>query len=91
MRDTGLASHGSVKVRLDSTDWLADSSMLTNTPLPLTDEVFVSNDAVYAAEVEKVGGTHLIWWDLPPNESYIPCRVLVDDVTHARAGSCVMM
>ena len=82
MRDTGIVSHGSVKVTLDGNDWLADSSMLTRAPLLLTEDVFATNDPVISAEVEWVDGTHLIWVDLPPNPTHIPCRLLVDPATH---------
>jgi N-hydroxyarylamine O-acetyltransferase len=82
MRDTGIVSHGSVKVKIDGSDWLLDSSMLTGIPLPLTKEVFVSDDPVFQAEVEPVDGTYIIWADLPPNATYLPCRLLVDPATH---------
>jgi N-hydroxyarylamine O-acetyltransferase len=83
MRDTGIVSHGSVKVRLDGNDWLVDSSMLTRVPLPLTQSLFATNDPVISIEVEYVDGTHLIWVDLPPSPTHIPCRLLVDPATHA--------
>lgn len=35
MHDIGSPNHGSVKVRLANRDWVVDSSMLTNAPLPL--------------------------------------------------------
>ena len=82
MRDTGAVSHASVKVRIDGGDWLVDSSMLTNVPLPLGDRVFVHADPVFAAEVEPTDGTHVIWADMPPNSSYLPCRLLVDPASH---------
>lgn len=83
MRDTGIVSHGSVKVALGGNDWLVDSSMLTRIPLPLTESLFATTDPVVSAEVEYVDGTHLIWVDLPPNPTHIPCRLLVDPATHA--------
>jgi hypothetical protein len=83
MRDMNVANHGTVKVRLDGRDWLLDSSMLTNEPLPLGDEVFVHRDPVHAAEVEPIDGTHRLWFDLPPNRQYLPCRLLEDPVDHA--------
>ena len=82
MRDTGMISHGSTKVRVDGTDWLVDSSMLTANPLPLRDELFIATDPLWAAEVEHVDGTHIIWWDAVPAPEYIPCRLLIDDATH---------
>lgn len=55
MRDRGYIGHGSVKVRIDDTDWLADPSMLTDIPIPLTDEIFISGDLVYGSESEPGG------------------------------------
>lgn len=82
MRDTGIVSHGTTKVCIDGSDWLVDSSMLTANPLPLGDELFITNDPVWAAEIEHVDGTHVIWWDSMPAPEYIPCRLLMDDVAH---------
>lgn len=81
MRDTGIVSHGSVKVTFGSDDWLVDSSLLTNEPLPLSGEVFTSEDPVFQFEVERVDGTHVIWSDMPPSPYWIPCPILVDPAT----------
>jgi len=78
MRDLGVLNHASVKVRLDGRDWLADSSMLTNAPLPLGEGVVVGDDPVWPAEVEATEGTHLVWWQTPPGTGYLPCRLLLD-------------
>lgn len=78
MRDMGMVNHGSVKVRLEDGDWLADSSLLTEVPLPLRENVFISEDPVFTAEVEAVDGTHLIWCSAPPGCDHIPCRLLDD-------------
>lgn len=78
MRDSGYIGHGSVKVRIDHTDWVADSSLLTDIPLPLTDAVFISPANPFGAESEPVDGGHMIWADLPPNPTMIPCRLAVD-------------
>lgn len=84
MRDTGYIGHGSVKVRLDDTDWVADPSMLTDIPVPLTDDIFISGDNIYGSESEPAeNGTHIVWADLPPNPTLIPCRFLVDPIDHA--------
>ena len=82
MRDTGILSHGSTKVRLDGSNWLLDSSMLTVNPLPLSDELFIARDPLWSAEVEYADGTHVIWWDTVAAPDYIPCRLLLDDATH---------
>jgi len=83
MRDTGVVSHGSVTVTIDSGDWLGDTSMLTLSPLPLTHDTYFASDRLFAAEVEYTGETHIVWSDLPPNPTLIPCRMLVDPATHA--------
>lgn len=78
MRDQGVVSHASGKVRIDERDWLVDSSMLVNTPLPLGSGVHLGGDLVWPVEVEAVDGTHVIWWQAPPNAAYMPCRLLLD-------------
>jgi len=83
MRDGGVTNHGTVRVRLDDGDWLVDSSMLTNLPLPLGDGVFASPDPVVAAEVEREGDEHVCWFTMPPSPAPFPCRVLPDPVDHA--------
>ena len=82
MRDLGTPNHASVKVRAGDGDWLADSSMLLNAPLPLGPGTFIANDPVWPAEVEASNGTHVVWWHTPPNEQYLPCRILVDPATY---------
>lgn len=81
MRDLGSPNHASAKVRIAGRDWLVDSSMLLNTPLPLGPGVFVGHDPVWPAEVESSNGTHIVWWHPPPREEYLPCRILVDPAT----------
>jgi N-hydroxyarylamine O-acetyltransferase len=81
MRDTGIVSHASIKVSSGGIDWLVDSSMLTAAPIPLTDEIHIPDDKLFGAEVEFVGGTHVVWANLPPNPNLIPCRMLVDPAT----------
>lgn len=82
MRDTGYTGHGSVKVRIDGIDWLADSSLLTDIPLPLTEEVFVTTDGIFGAESERSGDSHLIWADVPPYPTLTPCRISIDQASH---------
>ena len=83
VRDRGIINHGSVRVTIDGSEWLVDASIHTNVPLPLNDEVFVNSDPMFAAEVEPVGATHVIWWIPPPQSAYIPCRLLADPVDYA--------
>lgn len=87
MRDLGIINHASVKVRIDGADWLVDSSALTNEPLPVDGRLFVTADPVFAAEVEPVDGTHIVWTHTPPNSAYLPCRLLVDPADHVQYAS----
>jgi len=83
MRDLGIINHASVKVRIDDLDWLVDSSLLTNVPLPLSHNVFIHTDPVFAVEVEPDERTHVIWSNTPPNSTYLPCRLLANPADHA--------
>lgn len=82
MGDSGSRNHGTTIARVTGTDWMVDSSMLTNQPLPLGPEVFVIRDPVFAAEVEPDGGAHVVWTPGGGGTSFNPCRVLVDPVDH---------
>lgn len=78
MRDLGIVTHASTKVRIGGQAWLVDSSMLTDEPLPLGPGVTIRQGAVIPAEIEAVDGTHLLWFFAPPNPGLLPCRLLVD-------------
>ena len=81
--ETGIITHGSVRVTLDGSEWLVDAALLTNVPLPLNDKVFVSSDRVFTAEIEPVGATHVIWRNSAPKSEYLPFRFLADPVDYA--------
>jgi len=83
MRDMGTANHASVKVAIDGRDWLVDSSLLTNEPLPLGPGAFAHDDHAILVEVEAIDATHVIWAFTPPNSSYVSCRLLDDPATAA--------
>jgi N-hydroxyarylamine O-acetyltransferase len=78
MRDTGYGSHGTVKVRIDDTDWLVDSSMLTNAPAPCGGAVYIDTHPIWPIEIEPVDNTHLIWFDGTKDSDVLTCRVLQD-------------
>ena len=88
MHDVGVGNHGSVRINLDGGEWLVDSSMLTNAPLPLTRDLYMHDDPVCAVEVEPVDGTHIVWWECPPSTAHLPCRLMDDSVgyTHYAAA-----
>lgn len=73
-------NHGTVKVRLDGTDWMVDSSMLTFEPFPLTGETLIRKDATHPVEVERYDGSDVVWVDFPPLPEFIPCRMRLDGV-----------
>ena len=78
MYDLGMINHGTVKVRIDAEDWLVDTCMLTNRPVPVNGELFVDNSREARIEVEPVGDSHVIWYDFVPSPVYVPCRLHLD-------------
>ncbi|HYJ91627.1 MAG TPA: arylamine N-acetyltransferase [Pyrinomonadaceae bacterium] len=80
MFDLPVVNHGSVKVRIDGIDWLADSSMLTVEPLPLKGELLIKTEGPVRVEVEPRNGSYLIWTDFPPMPEFIPCGLRDDPV-----------
>lgn len=84
MRDLGAANHGSVIVRLEGRDFLVDSSMLTESVLPLRRaERAEIVDPVHPAVVEPVEDSWRIWFAFPMSSDTMPCRLLDDPVDHA--------
>jgi N-hydroxyarylamine O-acetyltransferase len=77
MFDTGDPSHGTTVVTIDDTQWLIDSSMLTDEPVPLstTDETDLAGP-VFGTHVEPVVGGWLIDFPMPMPDVTIPCRTL---------------
>lgn len=83
MRDLGYINHATVKVRTEDRDWLADSSLLSNAPLPLDEGVYIHTDPVIPVEVESEDGTHVVWGHTPPNSNHLPCRIYDAPESHA--------
>lgn len=83
MRDLGIVNHASVRVRVQGQQWLVDSSMLTNEPLLLGDDVFVGRDPVVPAEVERDAGSHVCWFTMAPSPDPFPCRLQPASVDHS--------
>jgi hypothetical protein len=38
---------------------------------------------VFTAEIEPTQALHLVWYSIPPNVGYTPCRLLEDPIDHA--------
>ena len=77
MFDLGIINHGTIKVRLGDHDWMVDTSMLTNEPLPLNGEQYFGESSV-GAEVEPLDDTYMIWIDFVPLPNFVPCRLHID-------------
>jgi hypothetical protein len=80
MFDLDVINHGTVKIRIDGADWLADTSMLTNLPLPTHGDLYIGGADGISAEVERVDDSHVIWADFVPMPVYVPCRLHFDPV-----------
>jgi arylamine N-acetyltransferase len=80
MRDLGIINHGSVKVSINSQDYLADASLLLNVILPLDHSTLIGSDPVYPVELEPDGESHLVWMLTPPGGDYYYCRLIEDQV-----------
>ncbi|MGE5646557.1 MAG: arylamine N-acetyltransferase [Acidobacteriota bacterium] len=83
MRDLGIVNHATVRVTIEGGEWLADSSLLSNAPLPLGPGVYFQEDPVFEAKVEFTNGAHVVWSHAPPNTTYLPCRLVEDGTSHA--------
>jgi N-hydroxyarylamine O-acetyltransferase len=78
-----IHSHGTVLVRIDGIDYWVDSSMLTETPIPLHRGVESRpiTDSVHAVRVEPVDNLWRIHWTNPIMDGMLGCLLLDDDVT----------
>ena len=75
VRDLGIINHGSVKVAINGTIYLADAALLLNVILPLDQRTHVHNDPVYPVELEPDEDSHLVWMKTPPGMDYFCCRI----------------
>jgi N-hydroxyarylamine O-acetyltransferase len=76
MWDLGTPTHGTTVVGIDGTDWLIDSSMLTEEPLPLpVDATSEITHPVFAATAEAVEEGWLLQFSTPYDlDLRVPCR-----------------
>jgi N-hydroxyarylamine O-acetyltransferase len=87
MQDGGDENHGSVAVRIDGVDWLADTAMSTERVFPIRPgEPHERRDALHPIRIEPVDGTLRIHWVFAMGDGTIPCRLLRDPVDHAYYG-----
>jgi len=79
-----IHTHGTVLVRIDDTDYWADSSMLTGAALPLVPhQPTRRDDPVSPVWSEPVDDLWRVWWTSAANGEEIGCLLLDDDVTSA--------
>jgi N-hydroxyarylamine O-acetyltransferase len=77
-----IHTHGTVLVRIDGTDHWVDSSMLTDTALPLVPhEPTRHDDPLSPVWAEPVDDLWRVWWTSAANGEEIGCLLLDDDVT----------
>ncbi len=83
MFDTGDPSHGTTIVSIDGAEWLVDTSMLTDEPLPLRDQPTAIADPVHATTAEPVAEGWLFQFGRADEDSTMPCRTLsTDAISH---------
>jgi arylamine N-acetyltransferase len=81
MFDLNEPSHGTTIVTIDDTEWLIDSSMLTDRPLPLsTTENTAIDGPIFATTATPVPEGWLFGFPMPDGSS-LPCRTLSPDET----------
>lgn len=81
-------NHGTVLVRLAGSDWLVDTSMLSEEPLRLSPtEVTERDDPVNPMRAEPVDGLWRVWWQQPSSRRMIDCVLLADGVTRAHCAA----
>ena len=81
MFDRNDHNHGSLIVRLDGSEWLVDSSMLTGFPIPLDRTRGGSfGDSVHPIRVEPSSPAALVHWGMSQSTGTMPCRLMQDPV-----------
>ena len=83
MRDLGFITHGSTVVTISGRDWLADSSALTQRPVPLFTGPYCDPDPAFATTWATDGDTHLLRFGAAPGPEHTVCRFLIDRIDHA--------
>ena len=85
MRDTGERNHGSVIVRIEGSDFLVDSAVLTEAVIPLQPgEHLRIEDTLHPVVIEPVEDSFRLQFAFGfSEEANFPCRLLDDPVDHA--------
>jgi N-hydroxyarylamine O-acetyltransferase len=83
MRDLGFITHGSTVVTISGHDWLADSSALTQRPVPLFTGPYCDPDPAFATTWATDGDTHLLRFGAAPGPEHTVCRFMINRIDHA--------
>lgn len=76
-----IHTHGTVLVRVDGAEFWVDTSMLTETVIPVVPGLASTvDDPVHAVRVEPVGELWRVWWTHPFLDEMLGCLLLDDDV-----------
>lgn len=84
MADRGEPNHASLVVRLAGQEWLVDSSILNEAPIPLSRRrPSALADAVHPIRLEPADAGLLIHWGRSVSADTMPCRLMSDPVDEA--------
>ena len=84
MFDRNDHNHGSLLVRLDGSEWMVDSSILSGAPIRLQRGVASDQpDPVHPIRVDPVDDGFRIHWGMSQSNGTMPCRLMQDPVDEA--------
>jgi N-hydroxyarylamine O-acetyltransferase len=84
MFDRNDHNHGSLIVRLDGAEWMVDSSIENDVPIPLERGVARAiDDPIHPIRVEPVGESFRVHWGMTQSTDTLPCRLMQDPVDEA--------
>jgi arylamine N-acetyltransferase len=84
MFDRNDHNHGSLVVRLDGEEWLVDSSIQCDVPIPLRRDAETRLDhPVHPIRVVPAEGGTLVHWGMSQSRDTMPCRLMRDPVDEA--------
>ena len=84
MFDRNDHNHGSLLVRLDGREWMVDSSIENEIPIPLERGVARTlGDAIHPIRIEPVADGFRVHWGMTQSSDTLPCRLMQDPVDEA--------
>ena len=81
MFDRNDHNHGSLIVRLDGAEWLVDSSIQCDVPIPLRAGAETRLEhPIHPIRVEPAEGGTIVHWGMSQSQGTMPCRLMHDPV-----------